>query len=651
MSLGVAVLLRSSAVIAFALVAAFVCWRASANLRRSILVWGFVAALATPALTFVLTRTPATRAVEVATSWARPRVDPGGLPEPVTAGYRWQRLESMRAADSELGLASRAWQLVFLGAAIALLPLLLAHVRVAWFTLRARKADEIASTIARAERVIGARARVAFSKHVNAPIATGVLTPRVLLPEEARAWDETRMYTVLLHELTHVRQRDALAQLVAELACALHWWNPIAWWAKRRLERERELAADEIVLATGLVPSAYASELLAIAADLDGTVPSRAGVPVLGRSKLSRRIECILEATRRPLPQRWQRALVAGTLFGVASAAACSTTPNAKPATSSRNAVAGASPTGAKSSIQPAIQKIVDDEIARTRREWFARGASVVVLEPKTGQVLGLGNPALSARNHVAASTFKPLVIAAALETGAVQPDDRFDCEQGQRKFPDGLVLRDAHAAGESDISEILAQSSNVCVSKIFDKLGGPRLVEWFGRFHLNDAMLDAPPGSLGPLDETSAGTMQGATIAIGFGAQLSPLHLASMYGAFANQGFYVAPSIALGDTRMPVRVMKSETATRVLALLEAAVERGTGKAARVEGVRVAGKTGTADVEDRGPEAHSLAYFAGIVPVDAPRYVIVVMVEDPKKAAGGGQVAAPLFARIASQIL
>lgn len=643
-------LLRGALVLALASVAVLLLWRASANLRRSVLVWGFVGALLTPVLTLALERTSAPKAVAVATSWARPRIDP--MFEPVSS-YRWRRASAWiqsdvtpRGSERRLGLG---WMTFLLVAGIFSVRLLFSHLRVARFVWRSRPADEIAPVIARAQAATSATAQVSFSADVKGPIATGVLMPRVLLPEEARDWSEARLYTVLVHELTHVKQRDALAQLAAELVCTVQWWNPLAWWAKKRLQRERELAADELVLASGMLPSSYAGELLAIASELNGVTTPSAGVPVVGRSKLAVRIERILREKRARLPRGWQRVALPSAAVLVMTLVACAST--SSPRTATRASSSQALESGKASSIEPTIQRVVDAETARTKAEWSARAVTVVVLEPKTGRVVALGNPALATANHTPGSTFKPLVVAAALETGAIQPDDRFDCENGQRKYPDGVTLRDAGAFGELSVTEILAQSSNVGVSKIFDKLGGPTLTAWFTRFHLNEPALDATAGSLGALDDTSAGTMKGAVIAIGVGTKVSPLHLAAMYGAFANQGLHVPPSLEHNPSAKPERVLQATTAVRVLGMLESVVESGTGKAAHLDGVRVAGKTGTADLDGAGSEDHSMAYFAGIVPADAPRYVIVVMVEDPKEGASGGRVAAPVFARIAAQIL
>src|SRR5262249_53525641 len=116
---------------------------------------------------------------------------------------------------------------------------------------------------ARAEQQIGASADVRVSDAIDGPMVTGVLAPVVLMPRAALAWDEARWRAVLLHELAHVKQRDCLAQIVAQIVCAANWFDPLVWWGARRLRLERELAADERVLASGARPVAYAEHLVA----------------------------------------------------------------------------------------------------------------------------------------------------------------------------------------------------------------------------------------------------------------------------------------------------------------------------------------------------------------------------------------------------
>jgi cell division protein FtsI (penicillin-binding protein 3) len=276
-----------------------------------------------------------------------------------------------------------------------------------------------------------------------------------------------------------------------------------------------------------------------------------------------------------------------------------------------------------------ALQALVAEEARRARGEWAASRVSVVVLDPKSGRVLAASDDA-PGRAVVPASTLKPLVVALALDSGAITAEQRFDCGNGERVYASGQ-LRDAGRYGVLDAAEILAVSSNIGMSRIFDALGGARLGRGLERL------------GLGARSAPADGSLQGAVLAIGQREiATSPRTLATAYAAIANDGLLVSPGSAA------VRVLESATARRVRLMLEQAVAgaRATGKAARVAGVRVAGKTGTSDAAD---EVH--ASFVGIVPASEPRFVIYAGVTSRKPETSGATAAAPLFARVAARAL
>jgi beta-lactamase regulating signal transducer with metallopeptidase domain len=131
------------------------------------------------------------------------------------------------------------------------------------------------------------------------PMTWGAWRPRILVPASFVGWPTARRQAVLLHELAHVKRWDWLTQLVARLACALYWWNPLAWVAARRLREERELACDDLVLAHGTVASAYAGDLLEIArAYRAGPATALTGVAMARRSQLADRLLAVLDAAR-----------------------------------------------------------------------------------------------------------------------------------------------------------------------------------------------------------------------------------------------------------------------------------------------------------------------------------------------------------------
>ena len=255
------------------------------------------------------------------------------------------------------------------------------------------------------------------------------------------------------------------------------------------------------------------------------------------------------------------------------------------------------------------------------------------MLDAKTGAVL-----ALATRGDVDAraprspgSTLKPFVIAAALEAGVVEPGDRLDCENGARAYG-AKVVTDASPHGALDVGGVLAVSSNVCTAKLAEPLGD-RLGAALRRYRFA-----APP-------RTDTRSFEGAAISIGHGLHASPLDLAAAYTAFADGGLYHAPH---GSAGRGERVMPEATARAVLAMLDRVVNDagGTGRAARIPGVRVAGKTGTAA---SGTAGRHYASFVGIAPADAPRVIVLVGLDGVRGA--GGQVAAPVFARLAARAL
>ncbi|NVB84010.1 MAG: M56 family metallopeptidase, partial [Kofleriaceae bacterium] len=170
------------------------------------------------------------------------------------------------------------------------------------------------------------------SERVGSPMTLGVLRPRVLLPAAADGWSRERLRAVLLHELGHVRRRDTLVQLVAQLACALYWWNPLVWFAAARLRIEREHACDDLVLGSGILPSSYAADLLEVARSL--SIESHAGaICMADSSSTETRLRRILDATA---PRRVPRAhfrLAACALTLACAALLAVTSPSPSPRT------------------------------------------------------------------------------------------------------------------------------------------------------------------------------------------------------------------------------------------------------------------------------------------------------------------------------
>lgn len=611
------IVLRVSFLLAFALGVLPLLRGASASLRRWLVLLGVTASLAVPLFGFGFPGRPVVHVSSpafvghVVAEALSPNVVQAPLHGPLRGG-----VQPVSSSSS----ASNWWFAVWAVGALVV------AVRVIYGSLWAFRLSSASTPL---------RAGVRVSAGVEAPVVVGIFRPVVLLPIASHDWSEERMHAVLLHELAHVRQRDGLALFIAQLNCALYWFHPLAWLARARLRRECELAADEAVISAGVRPSSYAQHLLEIAR---GVAPV-AGIAMASRpSELSRRVMVLVGRERLPSAFTRSRALLLGAAaLLVQVCVACvdtGTTAGANAASTSKTAARASAPSAG---TDARLQAIADDEAHRMHQEWGAERVAIVILDPHTGALLATSDDR-PGKPFLPASTMKPLTIATALDADLISPEQRFDCGNGQRNYG-SLLLRDAGQYGLLDVSEILAVSSNIGVSRIFDVLGGARLADGLRRFHVG-----APP-------EIPDGTIKGAIVAMGEGSTTTPIALATAYGVFANDGILATAGSAPGE-----RVIKSSTASTLRTMLEGVVsgERGTGKAAAVAGTRVGGKTGTSDDSDceSCPKGSgTFVHFVGIVPIDAPRWVIYVGAGNPNKEGSGGTIAAPAFSRVAARAL
>jgi beta-lactamase regulating signal transducer with metallopeptidase domain len=227
-----------------------------------------------------------------------------------TASYT-QTAQTVSVFDN-LPITATIW---LAGVLLVLARLAFGTARVWWIARRAAPATMWAPLGARLARSLGIERPVTFlSGDEDAmPMACGLLRARVLLPAEADDWPIERQRVVLLHELAHVKRRDCLTQMLAHMACAVYWFNPLVWLAARRLRAERERACDDLVLAAGTRGSDYADHLLDIARSLRGAWPTWSAVTMAHRSQLEGRLMAILDpALPRRSPTRRSVAVFAG---------------------------------------------------------------------------------------------------------------------------------------------------------------------------------------------------------------------------------------------------------------------------------------------------------------------------------------------------
>ena len=332
--------------------------------------------------------------------------------------------------------------------------------------------------------------------------------------------------------------------------------------------------------------------------------------------------------------------------------------------------------------VDASLQQVVDGALASAVDTTHALGGSAIVMDPSTGEILALaslprfdpGNVTESAselaRNRVISdmyepgSTFKAIVAGAAIEAGVVRPDERLNCEGGSYTVG-RRVIHDHERYGWLSFADVIKHSSNICTAKVGERLGAERLGRAIKAFGFGEAAhIDLPgeaSGSVRPWRQWAR--IHLVTTSFGQGVSVTPLQLIRAYAAIANGGKLMRPYVVRRVLAADGTVLKEngpevvgqpispQTAAVVTGLLRGVVEGGTGTKAKVDGIAVAGKTGTAQKVDQRTGYYSsrdrMSSFIGYLPADAPRFIILVVVDSPRTATYGGLVAAPAFRQIA----
>ncbi|CAN5280025.1 peptidoglycan D,D-transpeptidase FtsI [soil metagenome] len=326
-------------------------------------------------------------------------------------------------------------------------------------------------------------------------------------------------------------------------------------------------------------------------------------------------------------------------------------------------------------SLDLRLQYLAYRELKVAVRQHRARAGSVVILDVATGEILAMVNqPAYNPndraqyaaaryRNRAATDIFepgsslKPLIVAAALDSGRYSPSTPVDTAPGFLRIG-AYTVRDKHNLGRIDVTTVLTKSSNVGASKIALSLHPEYLYAVLARFGLGRLTDSAFPGeSAGLLSHHSHWRRIGqATLAYGYGLSATPLQLAQAYAVLGANGTRRPVSLLKADAApSPERVIAQNTARTVVQMLETVVsDEGTGAQAAVAGYRIAGKTGTAWKHEAGGYSRDryTAVFAGLAPASAPRLAVVVVIDEPSgDQYYGGDVAAPVFAAVMTDAL
>jgi cell division protein FtsI (penicillin-binding protein 3) len=337
--------------------------------------------------------------------------------------------------------------------------------------------------------------------------------------------------------------------------------------------------------------------------------------------------------------------------------------------------------------IDEKIQYIVEKELERAMTETGAVAGTVVVQNPRTGEILALANrptfnPNLSReitpavlKNHAVSdvyepgSVFKTVTYSSVLEDHLARPDEMVDCNPGYIMVG-GIRIRDSHHVGMVTLDKAYAESSDVGAVKMGLRLGPDRFYKYIRDYGFGQQTGIELPGEtrglVKPPARWSAASI--GSMSIGQEVGVTPLQIVSMVSAIANDGIYTSPRIVAGVTNPqngyqqivfhpanPHRVISTMTAAQMRHFMELVVLDGTARRAILDGYTSAGKTGTAQKVD--PRTHTYSHtdyvgsFVGFAPVNSPALTVAVILDSAKGLHQGGQVSAPVFKRVAEQVL
>ena len=345
------------------------------------------------------------------------------------------------------------------------------------------------------------------------------------------------------------------------------------------------------------------------------------------------------------------------------------------------------------------LQLTLDSRLQRATRyalkqqttKYGAKRGVAIVMDVNDGSILALASePSFDANKYYKTdletlrdwvvtdvyepgSTFKPINIAIALESGAVKPKDRF-FDEGAIHIGEWPIQNNDYdsvgARGDISVSEILQYSSNVGMVHVMQRLNPGVFYGWLEKIRLGEPTgIDLPfeaPGQVKKYTQFTSVRVEPATTAFGQGFSLTPVKLIQLHSMIANGGKLVTPHVVQGlvdgqnklkwqpDHAKPKAVFTPKTTQAVLEMMEQVVQEGTGKPAQIAGYRIAGKTGTAQkASQAGGYSHArITSFIGILPVEAPRYAVLAVVDEPQgDDAYGSTVAAPIVKSVMEALI
>jgi cell division protein FtsI (penicillin-binding protein 3) len=338
------------------------------------------------------------------------------------------------------------------------------------------------------------------------------------------------------------------------------------------------------------------------------------------------------------------------------------------------------------------LQQIARNALKQQMDKYQAKQGTVIVMDVRDGAIAALvSEPTYDPNTYYETtdfrlfknwaitdlyepgSTFKPINIALALDAGVISPQDTFD-DTGEIQIEDALVrnhdFEKKGARGELTLSEILQYSSNVGMIKIMRRMKPLDYYQDLQKLGIEDEVeFDIPGYTTGRLKnevEFTVREIEPATTAFGQGFSLTPLKLIQLHAALANKGKLITPHVVRGlsdyqgylhyfQPSNSKQIFSPETASTVLEMMETVVEEGSGYAAKIPGYRIAGKTGTSQkaVNQGGyDETAKMTSFVALFPVEAPRYAVLAVVDEPHgEYTYGSTVAAPIVGSVIQGII
>ena len=333
--------------------------------------------------------------------------------------------------------------------------------------------------------------------------------------------------------------------------------------------------------------------------------------------------------------------------------------------------------------IDQYVQHIAERELKRGVDETGAKGGTAIVMDPRTGEILALANyPTFNPntygrvapevwRNRAIqeiyepGSTFKIVTASAAIQEGVLAPGDLIDCAPGHITIGGWRRVNDVHPYGALTFEDVIVKSSNVGAIKAGFQIGPERLNEYVRRFGFGQKLAPDFPGQTAGIVWKQLDDQAVASVSMGYQIGVTPLQMVTAVSSVANGGKLFEPHLVRATIRdgkrYPVapkvlrQTVTQATANALTTIMEGVVERGTAKAAKLDGYRVAGKTGTAAKILPGGGYSKSDYngsFVGFVPSRKPALTILVVIDSARTGQGyGGAVAAPVFQRIADATL